>query len=155
MKSYQKLSLLFWVWKSKTDEEGRSPIYVRITIEGRRAQFSLGVKIKASLFNNKSGKARGSSPEASLVNNEINIASGRLRQYYNVLSIQHTFVTPEMLKQVYFGKNIPNKCLVQIITYHNKVFLEKVSAGNRSKATLKKYNATKEKVKAYLSVNMD
>ncbi len=145
MKLYQKLSLLFWVWKSKIDEDGRSPIYVRITIDGRRARFSLGVKIKASLFHNKSGKARGNSPEASLVNNEINIARGKLQQYYNVLSIQHKFVTPEMLKQVYVGKNMPNKCLDQIITYHNDVFLEKVSAGNRSKATLKKYNATKKK----------
>ncbi len=146
----QKLSILFWLWNKKIDREGRSPIYVRITIDGQRAQFSLSLKIKSELFNSASGKAKGSAPEAIRVNSEINIVKGKLQQYFNVLSTQHKFVSADMLKNVYLGKNSTSKTLLQVITYHNENFREKVGSGSRSQATLKKYNATKEKARAFI-----
>jgi len=150
MKINQKMSILFWIWKDKKDSEERAPIYVRITIEGKRAQFSLGLKIKTALFNSKTGMAKGIAPEARKINSEINIITGRLQQYFNVLSIEHKFVTPDMLKNIFLEKNSPNKTVMTIIALHNQTFSEKVGAGYRANATLKKYNATKEKIRAFI-----
>ncbi len=146
----QKLSLLFWLWNAKKDSEGRSPIYVRITIDGQRAQFSLGLKIHPDHFNAAAGKAKGNAPEAARINSEIHIVKGRLQQYFNVLSTQSKFVSPDTLKNVYLGKHTPSKTLLQLIAYHNENFEEKVGVGHRSIATLKKYNATREKARAFI-----
>ena len=44
MKSNQKLSILFWLFKAKTLKDGRAPIYARITIDGAEEEISLGRK---------------------------------------------------------------------------------------------------------------
>jgi hypothetical protein len=38
----QNTSILFWLFKAKASADGKSPTYCRITIEGKRAQFSTG-----------------------------------------------------------------------------------------------------------------
>ena len=52
----QKLSILFWLWNKKIDRVGKSPIYVRITIDGQRAQCSLDLKIRSDLVQSCGGK---------------------------------------------------------------------------------------------------
>jgi hypothetical protein len=46
--SNQELSILFWLWKAKKNNDGLVPIYVRITLNGLRDRFSSGKKINAS-----------------------------------------------------------------------------------------------------------
>ncbi len=38
------VSLLFYLKKSKADSEGRAMIYLRITVDGKRAELSTGRK---------------------------------------------------------------------------------------------------------------
>jgi hypothetical protein len=41
MKSNQKLSILFWLFKAKATKDGKAPIYVRVTIDGLEDEISL------------------------------------------------------------------------------------------------------------------
>ncbi len=146
----QKFSLLFWLWNSKKDSDGRCPIYVRITIDKQRAQFSLGLKVRPDQFNSSTGKVKGNNPEAVRINSEINIIKGKLQQQFNLLIAQQSYVTSDLLKNAYLGKYNSCKTLLQLISYHNENFEEKVGTGKRCVATLKKYNATKEKARAFV-----
>ena len=64
MKVNQHTSILFWLFKAKIPVDGKSPIYCRITIEDRRAEFSTGKKIAADLWDTKPGIAKGKTEEA-------------------------------------------------------------------------------------------
>ena len=40
MKLNQNFSILFWIYRSKITKQGLVPIYVRITIDGDRTEYS-------------------------------------------------------------------------------------------------------------------
>lgn len=156
MKVTQDLCILLWLRKSKADEKGQSPIYVRLTIEGARVEFSLGRKIHPDKWLPKAGIAKGTSEEARTLNNYINIVKGNIQKHYNVLMTQHKEITPEMVRNAYLGideqlmKEEHEKTLLDTFDYHNLKFKEKVEAEFFSENTLSKYETTRLKVVEFL-----
>lgn len=57
MRTSKSFSILFWIYSSRTTGDLK-PIYVRITVNGKRANFSLKVKVKQQLWDpKKAGKS--------------------------------------------------------------------------------------------------
>ncbi len=150
MKNGQNLHLLFWLWKAKKDANGKAPIYLRITIDGKRSQISTGFKIEPQLFNVKAEEVRGKTAETQTINHKLQMMKGKLHQQFLILSSQQENILPETLKDLFLGGSKPQKSFLEIFSLHNEVFGEKVDAGRRAIATLKKYKATKEKLRAFI-----
>lgn len=130
--------------------EGKAPIYVRLTIEGRRTQFSLGRKIEPDKWIAKAGMVRGTNEEARTINSYINLVRGDLQKHYNVLITTHKHILPEMLKNAYFGLEEEKKTLIQLIDFHNQKFKEKVDIGQFSEKTFEKYITTKQRTEEFI-----
>ncbi|WP_229206178.1 Arm DNA-binding domain-containing protein [Dyadobacter fermentans] len=58
MKSNQKLSILFWLFKAKAIKDGKAPIYIRITIDGLDDEISLGKKVHPHDWCNQTKKGK-------------------------------------------------------------------------------------------------
>ena len=56
------MQLLFWIHTSKTNQQGKAPITMRITINGQRAEVKTGVTIEPDLWDKESQSITGSSP---------------------------------------------------------------------------------------------
>ena len=63
-----KVSILFYAKKAKTSVNGLVPIYTRITIDGKRIELSTHKFVELSKWSVESGKMKGNSEEARLVN---------------------------------------------------------------------------------------
>lgn len=63
--TYYKLS--FYIKKSHAAVV-HFAIYMRITLAGKRAELSTGLKVNPTQWNSKLGKVRGSSQEANVLN---------------------------------------------------------------------------------------
>jgi hypothetical protein len=131
MKVNQDLSILLWLRKQRKDESGKVPVCVRLTINGVRAQFSLGIKVLPSQFNTDSGSVKGKSEESKMINNQLDVVKGQLHLHYNKMIALYNVVTPEMIKNSYLGKVQEQKTLVQAFKYHNEQFEQK---GSKSSA---------------------
>jgi hypothetical protein len=81
MKVNQELSTLFWLWKAKQSSDGNVPIYVRITVNGLREQFSSGRKIKAEYWNEETGFANKACKDAAIINKYITVTTKELEKY--------------------------------------------------------------------------
>ena len=46
MKVNSNMAILFWLYAQKKDDAGKAPIYCRITLDGKRTQFSTAKKIE-------------------------------------------------------------------------------------------------------------
>ena len=83
-----QLSILFYIKKSKANLQGYTNIYLRITLDGKRAECSINRKIHIDLWNSRSQKALGNLPENQEINREIEFTVGMLvafmayRQYF-------------------------------------------------------------------------
>ena len=56
-------SLLFYMKRQKNYSEGAAPIYIRITVKGRRAELATGRSCAPERWNSKSGRAIGTKEE--------------------------------------------------------------------------------------------
>jgi len=73
-----QLSILFYIKKSKANPQGYSNIYLRITLDGKRAECSINRKVHIDLWNTKSQKALGNSPENQEINREIDFIKNKI-----------------------------------------------------------------------------
>lgn len=53
------MTILFWLYKSKINKKGEIPVYVRVTIQGEREQFSTQISILASSWSQTKQRSQG------------------------------------------------------------------------------------------------
>jgi len=126
MKVNQSMSILFWLFKAKTGSDGKSPIYCRITIEGKRAEFSTGKRIETANWDARSGIAKGK--EAIMINKELTKVKSDLQRTYDGLDALKQRVTAEVLKNTYQGVSPENKLMSEAWKEYNSLLLQRVNA---------------------------
>lgn len=106
MKNYQKLTILYYLNRKKATPDDKAPIYVRITIDGRKKEFSLGFKTHIDQWNNKMKNVVAVEPDAAVINAQILKSEIELKQRFLELQVMNEYVTPEMVKRDYFRKRM-------------------------------------------------
>src|ERR1700743_1008215 len=150
MKVNHELSILFWLWKAKQTSGGLVPIYVRITVNGLRDQFSSGKKIMADHWNEETGFAVKACKDSTSINTYITNTIKELETCYNRLWNDHDDVTAKMVKEAFLYKPEPKPTLMQAFKVHNDEFAERVSKGKGTKGTLGRYERLQRKIEGYL-----
>ena len=114
------MNVSFQIKNSRKKEGGNAPLYVRITINGLRTEFSTKRYIDPIKWNNKAGVAKGSSEESKSINSFIASIRDKLYNHYNLLLATNKPITAELIKNAYFGIKEKGKTLVEVFEYHNK-----------------------------------
>lgn len=150
MKINEGLSVLFWLYKAKKSKDGLVPIYVRITVNGNRDNFSSGRKIDPACWDEKKGLAKSSWPEAKSLNSYIRKTQSTLEKHYEALCALKKDVTAEMITEVLFPKQSDQKTLMEAFAIHNNEFKELIQEGHGAIATFNRYERLKTKVDRFL-----
>lgn len=162
MKVNENLSVLFLLEKSKTSQDGKAPITARLTIDGKRAEFSLGQKIYPHLWDQDTEKViitnNPDKESARLINDAIVDCILQLKTHYFILSRQYEKVTAPLLKMSYKGElNVPKvkepekeRTLCQVFNFKYSIFARQVKCKKRAGSTLKKWKTTKRKIREFL-----
>ncbi|MDN3666157.1 Arm DNA-binding domain-containing protein [Algibacter miyuki] len=61
------INVIFYLKRVKTNAKGLTPIFLRITIDGKRLDKSIGKFIDASRWNSESSKMKGTNEEKPFV----------------------------------------------------------------------------------------
>jgi hypothetical protein len=72
-------SLLFYIRKQKNYKGGTMPIYMRITVNGKRADLSTGRECEPAKWNSKSGRAIGTRQETKSLNNYLDSLQSKVK----------------------------------------------------------------------------
>lgn len=152
MKVNEKLSILLILERSKTSKDGKAPITVRLTVDSKRAELSLGQKIHPDSWNQEAGIASGNSIEARQINTCIDRVKSELRRQYDILASQNDYVSAAMVKAAYQGKKpLESKPLLETLDFMISKLEKKVEKGKRAKGTLSRWKTTKNKAKSFLA----
>lgn len=98
-----KITTLFYVKKSKTNSKGLVPIYLRITIEGKRFELTTGKLIEISKWSAEQKKVKGNSEEARSINEYLNLLISKVFESQKYLMIENKEITFETLKNKILG----------------------------------------------------
>ena len=121
-----KISLLFYLRKSKVNAQGLMPIYQRITIEGERFDSSTGHFVEELKWSPESGKMKGNSEEARSINSRLNLYKANVYEVEKRLFMNEIKINFENFRNEYQGKKSRVRLLIPIFEEHNRKIKELV-----------------------------
>lgn len=99
-------NVLFYIKKNAPLRNGNAPIMGRITINGERTQFSTRLSVAPEHWDVGMGRVAGRSNAAGRINEQLSNIHYHIERCYNKLFYEQSFVTPLMVKEMYFGANL-------------------------------------------------
>src|SRR5690606_37305126 len=94
-------------------------IYCRITVNGKRTQFSVNRDIDPKKWISAAGMAKGTSEEARTLNAYLDMVKGEIHKHYNRLLASGQFISADTVKNSYLGLGEKQRSLIETFEYHN------------------------------------
>lgn len=142
-------SILYYIRRFRINKDGKAPIYLRLTIQGKRAELTTNRFVIPDKWAVAAQKVNGTGEEARTINNYLTTLRNKVLQHINSLELQGINVTAESLRQAVMGIEEEEHTLIVLFNYHNDRMKSLVGI-DYAEATYKKYTYTLDKVKAFL-----
>jgi integrase/recombinase XerD len=101
----------------------QKPIYCRITLNGKRKQFSTGINVEGSYWNSKSKEVIKTHKSSSVYNSQLENIKSKLQNIFLFFQFQEQSFTAEDILVKYLGKNLKKE--ESVLSYYLK-YLEKL-----------------------------
>ncbi len=121
---------------------------MRITIDGKRAEFSVNRKVQQDRWIAKSGMARGSNPEINELNNYLNKVKTAILNKHQEFITNEKALTAIALRDAYLGKNKKHKMLLRIFQEHNDK-VDSLIGKDFSAGTAERYRTAKKHIENF------
>ncbi|MBO3116522.1 site-specific integrase [Winogradskyella sp. DF17] len=141
--------LLFYLKKSKVDAQGKCPIYLRITIDGKRTEISTKRTIEIEKWSVEANKAIGRTEDIRELNAYLDSLTTKVYQSQRDLIQDNKEVTTETLKNKFLGVEEKQRTLITIFKNHNKQ-VEKLVGREFSAGTLERYKTVCKHLKEFM-----
>ncbi|MBX0332829.1 site-specific integrase [Pontibacter sp. HSC-14F20] len=143
-------SILFYLKKPKNYLSGPVPVYLRVTVAGKRAELTTGRAIEPNKWNSAAGRALGTKEAVRSLNAYLENLQGKLYEAHRQLVNVGDPVTAESLKNKFLGKEKKGKMLVGIFKEHNKR-IEDLVGDEFSASTLERYTTSLKHTQEFLA----
>ena len=144
-----KVSILFYAKKSKAKNNSRVPIYLRITVNGKRAEFSTGKDVEISKWSSAQNRLKGSSEEARALNKYLDVLYSKILEIERNLILSRDYFDANDIKNILTGKDKVERFLIPIFEEHNSN-MEKLIGKEYAIATLKNFKTCLAHLKDFL-----
>ena len=148
MQTSKTFSIHFWLKMAKRKED-LAPIYVRITVNGKRAEISLKRDISVTQWDARAKRAKPRTHGANSINAYLDDIYSSLLACHKQLTSEFKLITAHNIKARFLGEDEQHKTLMELVDYHNKNMPYTIKSG-----TLKNYFTTEKYLKMFLKKKM-
>jgi site-specific recombinase XerD len=113
-------SLLFYLKKPKNFTEGLMPIYIRITVDGQRVEFTAGRECNPKIWNVEAGRAKGTKEEVKALNAYLDNLQAQINEAHYQQTASGLEITANDLKNRLLGKAGKTRTLLSVFRDHNQ-----------------------------------
>ena len=129
----------FHIVIKRKNKRGLVPIYLRLTVNGERKEYSISRRIQPEFWNTKLQKVMGNNPNEKEINTHINNLRHKLNKIHQVLSDNDEPIRASKMIRELKGENKPKpKMTLEVFNKHNKQ-MDRLSGKGISKSTAKRY----------------
>jgi site-specific recombinase XerD len=114
-----KTTLHFYAKTTKANGNGLLPIYVRLTVDGKRFEYSTKKFINQTKWSTESSRMKGNSEEARSINGLLDFTRNRVNEIQFELLKDGITITMEEFKNRIQGTSERNRFLIPIFQDHN------------------------------------
>jgi site-specific recombinase XerD len=143
------VSILFYIKRAKVNSNGVCPIYVRVTIDAKRFEFSANKSVPPNQWSSEGSKVKGGNKEARLINDHLDYLKSKVFEAEKRLFKKDLEVTSENLKNEIFGANDRKRMLIPIFQDHNNKIKELVGK-EYAPGTLERYKTSLKHTEEFL-----
>ncbi len=120
----QSFKMLFYLKKGKRSNQKSLPIYVRLTVDGRRVEWSVQRNCSADLkWNQKLGRAAGTKEEVKILNAYLDAIQGNIFSIQKEYTLRNEPVSAESIRSRILHKTEEKQhSLLEVYHYHNDQF---------------------------------
>ena len=142
-------SILFYPRGNDVDKNGKAPIYLRITVNGRRSEISIKRKVLLEKWNSIAGKSNGKTQDVVDLNRYLVAIENRVNKIHAQLTENGTTITAEKIKNIFIGKDNKDKMILEIFQEHNDE-VELLIGKDFASGTAERYRTAKKHVSDYI-----
>lgn len=153
------LAVLFILKKNKPQSNGTYPLYMRLTVDGQRAEITTKRFVDEDLWDAKAQKLipqiiKGKKPihtseEIKSINDYLKTLDRQVYDAHKDLMNAGKTITAETLKNKLTGVDEKQRMLIQVVEQHNNDIKTLIGKGY-SRATWVKYSTTQKHITAFL-----
>jgi site-specific recombinase XerD len=141
--------LLFYLKKPRVYKEGPQPIYLRITVAGKRTEMAIQRESNPDIWNKVTGRQQGLKEPTRQLNAYLDSLVSRIYECQNELIRNNVPVTADSIKRRYTGEDEKARMLVAIFEQHNDD-LKKLIGKEYSASTIIRYKTSLQHVKEFM-----
>ena len=145
-----KITLHFYAKSTKANSVGLFPIYVRLTVNGQRFEYSTKKFIQSSKWSNELSRMKGNSEEARSINNLLDFIKSRINDIQFELLKNNISLNIEEFKNRILGTKERERLLIPIFQEHNRKIKELIGL-EYAAGTLERYETSLKHTKDFLS----
>ena len=113
--------LLFYIRRDKTNKKGEAPVFMRLTINGERADASIKRFIEPHAWNSAKGKANEKSRGGKDLNLYLDAISANILRIQRDLELDKKEVSAQIILNRYLGKEQSDRhTLLEVVRAHNE-----------------------------------
>jgi len=115
-----KLSVLFFVKRTKTNVDGLLPIFIRVTVNGARIEFSTKRFTTSEKWSVEGNRMKGTSAESKATNSYLDTLKAKVYDYQQQLIREDEVVNAENMRNKILGVEKRSHMLISIFQQHNE-----------------------------------
>jgi site-specific recombinase XerD len=112
-------SLLFYLKKPKNYQAGPVPIYLRVTVAGKRAELTTSRSVEPESWVSSAGRAKGTKAATKSLNTYLDNLQAKVYEAHRQLVEAGLPLTSEAIKNKLLGKEEKGRTLVEVFSEHN------------------------------------
>ena len=143
-------SLLFYLKKQKNYISGNAPIYMRITVQGKRAEIATSRDCEPSRWNARAGRVIGSKEDVKMLNVYLDQLQNSVYLAHQAVVNSGLFITAEAIKNKYLGKADSIHTLMEAIKDHNEK-MKSLVGKDYVQGTLNHYKVLESHLSAFVT----
>lgn len=144
-----KFGLLFYIRKPKNYVAGPIPVWVRITVNGKRAETPSGRECEPTQWNSSAGRQKGTKEDVKSFNAYLDDLQFKVYEAHRQLTEADVLVTAETIRNKFMGKTEKPRLLLEIFTEHNKK-MAALLGKEYTKGTLCRYETSLKHTRNFL-----
>ncbi|MFE3869038.1 phage integrase SAM-like domain-containing protein [Flavobacterium sp. LS2P90] len=144
-----KITLHFYAKSTKANAAGLLPIYVRLTVDGNRMEFSTKNFIDSAKWSPEMSKMKGNTENARSLNEYLDLMRSKIFDIQMELIHRNEPLTIEVFKNRLLGIHERQRMLIPIFEEHNRK-VEELLGLEYAPGTLERYKTSLKHTKEFL-----
>jgi len=142
-------SIHFHLVNSKINSRGLTPIYLRLTVDNKRIEYSISRRIETKFWNTKSQKVMGTNREAVEINNHIDNLKHKLYKIHQRCMDENNLISARSMMNLLKGGGKKVRFILEVFKEHNER-IDLLAGKNISVSTAKRYWTCYDHVKQFI-----